>query len=477
MVVDTLLNNRFAINDTGMDPLDRGGMAIIYAGLDTETDQPIAAKTLLPEYQGDTHRRSRFRREAEVLKAVQHPYVVDLVEIVDGRRGSWILMELLEGESLRDKLDAEGAFDPKTVNQWLAQVCAALEHIHQLGYVHLDLAPQNIFLTDDGDVKLIDFGIAQKGFALPKREGDKLLGTAAYISPEHGSGRIVTPLSDIYSLGCVVFELLTGKKVFSEHHNLSNDATVAIRQSQVPELPSSVAPELNLPLWVDTVVARALMPTPEDRYPSATAFAEEFNAHANPPLIRLNWPGRKKHSSSVAEVTTIANPTPAQTRVVPAPVQAGVVPREQTRAGRWMRKELRNARRALMVFALLLSVIFGSTMVGGAAVFDWMLGVVPGSNTVIKDGNWYLRSGASQDSEILTLMMDGQELRVSGTPVRSGTDLWWPVSTVVEGKRISGYAHDDGIARTWLMDRAAGLVGVRDTLTDGWDTVTGLAPG
>lgn len=251
VAVDTLLNNRFAINDTGIKPIGEGGMAVIYPGIDTETDREIAAKTLLPSYQGDSHRRARFRREAEVMKAVQHPSVVELIDIVDGRRGTWILMERLEGETLRDKLDAEGAFDAKTVSNWLAQVCAALEHIHQLGYVHLDVTPQNIFLTDDGDVKLIDFGIAQKAFITPKREGNKLLGTAAYISPEHGSGRVVTPSSDIYSLGCVAFELVTGKKIFSEHGQLANDATITMRQSNVPDLPSSVAPELSLPLWVD----------------------------------------------------------------------------------------------------------------------------------------------------------------------------------------------------------------------------------
>src|SRR5699024_7562897 len=101
----------------------------------------------------------------------------------------------LEGENLRDKLDAEGAFDAKTVNVWLAQACSALEYMHQRGYVHLDVTPQNLFLTNDGDLKLIDFGIAQKAFITPKREGGKLLGTAAYISPEHGGGRVVTPAS------------------------------------------------------------------------------------------------------------------------------------------------------------------------------------------------------------------------------------------------------------------------------------------
>lgn len=472
MVVDTLLNNRFAIDDTGIEPLGKGGMAVIYAGLDTDTDEPIAAKTLLPAYQGDSSRRARFRREAEVLKAVQHRYVVELIDIVDNRRGTWILMEQLHGETLRDKLDNEGAFDPKTVNRWLAQVSAALAHMHQLGYVHLDITPQNIFLTEDGDAKLIDFGIAQKAYQTPAREGDKLLGTAAYISPEHGSGRVVTPRSDIYSLGCVVFELITNKKVFSEHHNLSNDATVTMRQSAVPDLPSSVAPELDLPAWVDTVIAQAILPNAEDRYPSVTAFAEEFNAQANPPLIRLTWPNRRQPPPSQPEVPETNNTYQPEVAVPAEPE-----PRQQTRAGRWVRKELRNAKRALLVFALLIGLIFSAPLLGGSAAFDWLLGAVPGSNTEVVNGNWYMRSGPSTDSDVRTLMQQDQDVRITGSPVIANNQMWWPVSTEVDGNRVSGWAHDDGLERTWLMNRAAGFELKQDSWSDRWDTATGWLPG
>ena len=479
MAVDTLLNNRFAINDTGIKPLGEGGMAIIYPGIDTETDESIAAKTLLPSYQGDSHRRARFRREAEVLKAVQHPYIVDLVDVVDGRRGTWILMEQLEGENLRDKLDREGAFDPKTVSAWLAPVCAALEHMHRLGYVHLDVTPQNIFLTDDGEVKLIDFGIAQKAFIPPKREGDKLLGTATYISPEHGSGRVVTPASDIYSLGCVAFELMTNKKVFSERANISNDETVSLRQDNVPDLPSSVAPELDLPLWVDSVIAKALLPNPDDRYPSATAFAEEFNTHANPPLLKLSWPNRKKQKLAYTERVE------ARSEPVAPRVEASTVPttseqrqaREHSRAGRWVRKELRNARRVTLVFALLLSLVFAAPMIGGSITLDWLLGFAPGSSTEVVGGDWNLRSGPTQESDVRTLLRQGQEVQVSGSPVVAEDGLWWPVSTEVDGERIHGFAFDPGLARTWLMDRAAGIELSRDTWGDRWDRVTGFLPG
>lgn len=476
MAVDTLLNNRYAISDSGDEPLGAGGMAAIYAGEDTETGQEIAAKTLLPAYQGDKNRRDRFRREAQVLKAVQGPQIVDLVDVIDNRHGSWILMERLHGETLRDKLEAEGAFRPSTVNQWLSQVGPALDHMHRLGYVHLDITPQNLFLTDDGDVKLIDFGIAQKAYAEPARDGNKLLGTATYISPEHGSGRMVTPASDVYSLGCVVFELLTDRKVFSERGDIRNDETISLRQEHAPELPTHVAPELDLPAWVDSVVGRALLPNPLERYPSVTAFAEEFNARANPPFLKFSWPKRAPKEQETQQVVPM-RAVPIQRTQTPELVLPEVPRREPSRPRKWLNKELRNARKAIAVFALLMVMIIGAPLMGGSPIMDWLLGAVPGSSTEVVNGNWYLRSGPATETEVLTLLMEGTEVRVTGNPVEISGDLWWPVRAGVGGQEFSGWAHDDGIARTWLMNRAAGWELLIEGLNSRWDSVIGLLPG
>ncbi len=482
MAVDTLLNNRYAISDSGEDPLGKGGMAVIYAGTDTQTGEEIAAKTLLPAYQGDTHRRERFRREARVLRAVQNPHIVELLDVVDGRHGTWILMEHLQGETLRAKLDREGAFRPSTVNRWLAQVAAALEHMHRLGYVHLDITPQNLFLTTDGDVKLIDFGIAQHAYIEPQKEGNKLLGTAAYISPEHGSGGVVTPAADVYSLGCVVFELLTGKKVFSEHGQVANNATITMRQDNAPDLPTSVAPELNLPAWVDTVVGRALIPTPDDRYPSVTAFAEAFNARAHPPLLKVSWPRRqvdRDQGTRPVQPTQLrfAEPRTESRQPEPDLVLPARVPRDPSAPRRWLQKELRNARKAVVVFLLLVSMVLGAPLVGGSVMMDWLLGAVPGSTTEVVDGNWYLRASPRTESEIRALLMQGSEVRVTGAPTIVDGEVWWPVRAEVDGQGFSGWAHDNGLQRTWLMNRAAGLQLLREGIDNRWDTAVSFLPG
>ncbi|MCA9835007.1 MAG: protein kinase [Thermomicrobiales bacterium] len=467
MAVDTLLDNRYAIHDHEPS-LGEGGMAVIYAGTDTQTDVEVAAKTLLPAYQGDAHRRARFRNEANVLRAVQNPHVVDLVDVIDGRRGTWIVMERLQGESLRDRLKRQGPAKPDAVAGWLTQVAAGLEEMHRRGYVHLDVTPQNIFLGHDGMVKLIDFGIAQEAYRRPQREGDKLLGTATYISPEHGSGRDVTPAADVYSLGCVVFELLTGKKVFSEH-DPSNDATIALRQDSVPELPTSIAPELRLPEWVDTVVAQAIMPNPAERYPSATAFAEAFAEKANPPLLKFSWPRRSK-----PVVTAGGAPTALIDEPVVRPQVTETVPqRNPSRMGAWLRKEWRNTQRALAMFALMIALILGIPAIGGNAIADFTLGFLPGSDTTVVNGNWNLRASANTASEVQAVVQEGDKVQVTGAPKLVGTDLWWPV----ESGDTSGWVHDDALKRTWLMNRAAGYVETREDIDSIWNTATGWLPG
>lgn len=476
MAVDTLLNNRYAIGDSGEEPLGKGGMAVIYAGEDTEIGAHIAAKTLLPAYQGDKSRRDRFRREAQVLRAVQNPHIVELIDVVDDRHGTWILMEQLQGETLSDKLAKEGAFRPSTVNDWLAQVGAALDHMHRLGYVHLDITPHNLFLTDEGDVKLIDFGIAQKAYIEPMREGNKLLGTAAYISPEHGSGRIVTPAADVYSLGCVVFELLTGKKIFSEYGQMKNDATITMRQENAPHLPTSVSPELGLPAWVDAVVGRALVPYPNERYPSVTAFAEEFNAKANPPLLKFGWPKRTPREQETHQIVPMRT-LPAQRTIEPELVLPEKPKREPSRARMWVNREFRNARKAITVFAILMVMVVGAPLIGGSSILDWLLGAVPGSTTEVVDGNWYMRAGPATESEIRTLLADGTEVHVTGNPVEISGELWWPVRAEVNGQEYNGWAHDSGLARTWLMDRAAGWELFTNGIEGTWDRAIGSLPG
>lgn len=189
-------------------------------------------------------------------------------------------------------------------------------------------------------------------------------------------------------------------------------------------------------------------------------------------MFRFNWPNRKKQ-----EIPRRQPETREVTYRTPEVVPDVREERKPSRAGGWVRKELRNARRALMVFALLLAVVFAAPMLGGSVAFNWLLGSVPGSNTEVVGGNWYMRAGPTTDSEIRTLMLDGQSVRVTGTPVIANDQLWWPVSAETDNDRVHGWAHDDGLQRTWLMNRAAGFEWMQDSWSDRWDTVTDALPG
>ena len=469
MLVDTLLDQRYAIHDD-LAPLGSGGMAIIYAGTDTRTDTEIAAKTLLPQYQGDTERRARFRNEAAVLAAVQNPHVVDLIDVIDGRRGTWILMERLHGDTLRTKLKRGSSFRLRTIAQWLTDIAAGLEEMHRRGYVHLDVTPQNIVVPVRGPLKLIDFGIAQEAWRPPQRDGDKLLGTAAYLSPEHGSGQDVTPAADVYSLGCVVFELLTGLQVFSEHHP-SSDATVALRQHAIPALPTIVAPEKKLPDWVDDVVASAIQPRQEDRYPSVTAFAEAFATRANPPLLRISWPRRPA-----------ATPAPVASRTVaiaePPTETVDIAPRPERRpsiVSRWVRHQAHHVRRAVLMPIIMVVLILGALAFGGETIADAALGVLPGSEAATHDGQWRIRTEPGEDSSIVALLPEGESVEITNAPVFLDGYLWWPVSA--DGG--SGWIRDDAIpgSRSWLMDSAGFYMTTRHDIESLWDDATDWIPG
>ncbi len=479
MDVDTLLNQRYEIDVVASTPEAKGGMAVIYSGTDTETGKPIAAKTLLPEYQGNAHRRERFRNEGAVLRAVQGPHIVQLLDVIDDRHGSWIIMERLQGETLRQKLDRHDYISLSTISSWLTQTAQALEHMHELGYVHLDVTPRNIYIGTDGNVTLIDFGISQKADSTPRMEDGHLLGTLSYVSPEYVARQTVTPAADIYSLGCVVYDLVVNQSPADGSSTRPVEEAIRNAQQRWTDLPSMVAPERNLPVWVDSVVTRAIMPDAADRYPTVSAFAEEFRAHARPPLIRLPWARRR--SARAGGTSGAQIPASAETRTVAIsqpetkPVRSPSAPR------RWLQKEIRNARRALVVFALLMAMVAAMPYVSGPGWMNLALGVLPGSTTVVRGNDWFIRDKPTTTSDINVMVNDGQKVRITGVPAHLEEDyeehFWWPVSVTVDGETYNGWIRDDGLKRTWLMDRAADSVLEREWVNGRWHDVTDWLPG
>jgi serine/threonine protein kinase len=254
--------SRYAVEKT----LGKGGMATVELAEDTELRRKVAVKRLFASLAGDDVFQERFFREARMAAALSHPNLVAVYDVGEEEGLPYIVMEYVEGETLAE-LTAQGPMQPDEAVELLLQVCAGLEHAHAAGLVHRDIKPQNLLVRSDGVVKIADFGIARTLQATQLTQVGTVLGTAAYLAPEQAAGEKVTPAADIYSLGAVAYELLTGRTPYE----VESLADLAQKQRKPPPPMRDVPPEL------ERAVLRALAFKPSNRPASAAAFARELN--------------------------------------------------------------------------------------------------------------------------------------------------------------------------------------------------------
>jgi serine/threonine protein kinase len=253
-------------------PLGHGGMATVYLAHDEELDRPVAVKLLAENLADDAALRKRFLREARLAARLSHPNVVsvyDAGETDDGR--PYIVMEHVEGVTLADVLRERRALPAGEAAGLAVQACRGLAHAHAAGLVHRDIKPQNLLLRPDGTLKVADFGIARAAETTALTQAGTVLGTAAYLSPEQAAGEDVTSATDVYSLGAVLYELLTGRPPY-EFDSLPELAEKQARGSITPV--SELSPEV--PPHVEDAVMRSLARNPAYRPASADALASEL---------------------------------------------------------------------------------------------------------------------------------------------------------------------------------------------------------
>jgi serine/threonine-protein kinase len=345
-----LLGGRYELGEV----LGYGGMAEVFRGRDIRLSRDVAVKVLRSDLARDPTFQHRFRREAQAAASLNHPSIVAVYDTgeeleQDNGQGAqiavpYIVMEYVEGRTLRDLMQREGRLTVERSLEIVADVCGALEYSHRTGIIHRDIKPGNVMLTRDGVVKVMDFGIARAVTAssATMTQTAAVIGTAQYLSPEQARGEPVDARSDVYSTGILLYELLTGVPPFR------GDSPVAVAYQHVredPRPPSVLDPDI--PRDVDAVVMKSLAKNPDNRYGSAAEMRDDLlRAAEGRPVYATPLLGEEERTALLGEA-------------IPAPL-----PVSQPRSRRGLTWAL-VALGAVVVFAL--AAIIASTLLGGSS--------------------------------------------------------------------------------------------------------------
>jgi serine/threonine-protein kinase len=294
MTQPRLLGGRYELDGI----VGRGGMAEVFRARDIRLDRVVGVKTLRDDLARDQTFQARFRREAQSAASLNHPSIVAVYDTGEDMVGNtpvpYIVMEFVDGRTLRDLLRDDRRLLPERALEITDGVLRALDYSHRNGIVHRDIKPGNVMLTRSGDVKVMDFGIARAvaDSQMTMTQTAQVIGTAQYLSPEQARGERVDARSDLYSTGCLLYELLTGRPPFT------GDSPVAIAYQHVKEEPippSQIDPEV--PPWADAIVLKAMRKDPADRYQSAGEMRNDIQRALSGAPIAAAMPPPARHGA------------------------------------------------------------------------------------------------------------------------------------------------------------------------------------
>ncbi|MHB8792991.1 MAG: Stk1 family PASTA domain-containing Ser/Thr kinase [Thermoleophilia bacterium] len=327
-----LLDNRYEI----IRRLGSGGMADVYLARDTQLGRQVAIKVLYKRYARDEEFVARFRREAQSAAALNHPHIVSIYDRGEAEDSYYIAMEYLEGRSLKDVINEEGPLEPARSIDYAEQMLRALQFAHENNVIHRDIKPHNIVINDRGQLKVTDFGIARAGSSPSVTETGSIIGTAQYLSPEQAKGKAVEQSSDLYSLGIVLYEMLTGRVPFEGE----NPVAIALKHlSDEPVPPQALVPDI--PDNLNAVVMRALAKDPRDRYPGAEEFLADLERCRQDLPVVAPLPADDTARTSVISAAAVAA----------AADDTGVT--TVTRASSANAEQKKSARRKKIIYALI----------------------------------------------------------------------------------------------------------------------------
>ncbi|WP_345497149.1 Stk1 family PASTA domain-containing Ser/Thr kinase [Nocardia callitridis] len=301
-----MLEGRYRIDA----PIARGGMSMVFRGVDTRLDRPVAIKVMDPKFAGDPQFLSRFEFEARAVAKLKHSSLVAVYDQgIDGEY-PFLIMELVEGGTLRELLRERGPMPPHAVRAVAEPVLAAIGVAHAGGLVHRDIKPENVLISDSGEVKIADFGLVRAVAAANTTSASVILGTAAYLSPEQVTSGTADARSDVYSFGVLIYELLTGSVPFT------GDTSLSVAYQRIENDVPSPSESINgVPPEFDELVAKATAREPAHRYADANAMVaalREIAAELRLPPYRVPAPqeSAEHHSAAIPAVPPAPSPSP-----------------------------------------------------------------------------------------------------------------------------------------------------------------------
>ena len=307
-LVGALLDGRYRVEAR----IATGGMSTVYRGIDVRLGRPVALKVMDTRYAGDQQFLTRFHREARAIASLKHPGLVAIYDQGNDPTHPFLVMELIEGGTLRELLRERGPMPPHAAVAVLRPVLGGLGVAHRAGLVHRDIKPENVLISDDGEVKLVDFGLVRAIAEAGITSTSVILGTAAYLSPEQVLGADTGPRSDVYSAGIMAFELLTGTTPFT------GDSAITVANQRLDQdvpPPSSVID--GVPDQFDDFIARATARDPDGRFADAAAMSAELDVIAEElalPQFRVPAPRNSAQHTAAAVAPPVRRPTRQLTR-------------------------------------------------------------------------------------------------------------------------------------------------------------------
>ena len=432
-------NRVFAGRYHVIEKVGTGGMAEVFKAHDATLNRVVAIKTMLPQYASDTTFAARFRQEAQAAAHLSSPYIVSIYDWGKDNDTYFIVMEYIPGVNLKAAIEQHGAINPHKVAEIGSQVCSALSVAHSYNIIHRDIKPHNIMIKPDGNAVVMDFGIARAGNS-HLTQTDSVLGTAHYVSPEQAQGKTLTPASDLYSLGVVLYEAATGKLPF----DAPDAVAVAMKQvSEQPMPPSVINPRIDPTL--EAIILHAMEKKPENRFASADDMRAALNNYVAGRPVILTTPGFTSDQTAVLNgAPTVAMPVEAadHTAVMPN------VPNRQAGNGQYYNynnrpPEVETKKKskapvvaaiiAILAVLIVAGAIFGlnrcSSSSSGTTVPDIVGMTKSKAQTAITDSGFTVGNITEQSSDTVAIGYVISQSPKAGKNATSGTQVDFVVST------------------------------------------------